>query len=155
MHDDDYYIEAMQTWINLDYNAEWKVVNVLPDIQYIYNGLNKFYFEGSLPGLTVRYSSNLMNKNFYSLSLQENLLLFDQNNLFRPRIDLFSAMLHAMIHLFIHKKSKESVGIAEHDSNFHKLTLHFNRLLRLNISVTDFLVPFACNSLKIICCLFF
>lgn len=113
------------------------MINVLPDIQLIYNKINECFYNSALPTWTWMWSEQkeILGENNFKIILSRNEVVLNQKNLLlRPRIDLFSVLIHITIHLYLHKYTSGNHGIEEHDGNFRSMMSHFNRVYRCQIN---------------------
>jgi predicted SprT family Zn-dependent metalloprotease len=130
----------MGTFINLDFNPEWHIIEILPKIQSIYDQINKNFYKDLLPKMKICWTeqSEIHQNDNFKICLKEGSVALNQTTLLlRPRIDLFSVIIHITIHLYLHTNSSgKIIEITEHDSNFRKLAKHFNDIFRCQIIVS-------------------
>ncbi|XP_058059542.1 uncharacterized protein LOC131210327 [Anopheles bellator] len=135
----EYFIEELQTWVDPEYNFEWQFIEVLPDIQALFDKLDTLYFQSRFKAkrFNVVWSTTMgtvtTNRNFnddngrYTIALNAALLVL------RPRIEIISIILHEMIHAYLKvEKVKEPNG--GHGDNFRKMMTFLNSMLQTSIS---------------------
>uniref|UniRef100_A0A1Y9HB72 SprT-like domain-containing protein n=1 Tax=Anopheles farauti TaxID=69004 RepID=A0A1Y9HB72_9DIPT len=135
----EYFIEELQTYVDPEYNFEWKFIDVLPDIGAIFQKFDALYFQSRFKSKKIAIvwsdamGSICTNRNFnsddgkYVIALNGPLLSL------RPRIEIISIVLHEMIHALL-----KVDGIKEpnngHGNNFRKIMTFLNSMLQTNIS---------------------
>jgi predicted SprT family Zn-dependent metalloprotease len=118
---------------------------VLPDIQLIYDKINDNLYNSELPSMTVMWTEQdvIVGDQNFKISMSDHRIILNESTLLlRPRIDLFSVLLHITIHLYLHQQSFGEHNFHEHDSNFQKIMKHFNQIFRCQISCSH---KFSCT----------
>uniref|UniRef100_A0AAG5D2G8 Protein with SprT-like domain at the N terminus n=1 Tax=Anopheles atroparvus TaxID=41427 RepID=A0AAG5D2G8_ANOAO len=139
LNSEEYFIEELQTYVDPEYNFEWKFIDVLPDIRAIFEKFDELFFQSRFKNkkIIVSWSESMgnmcTNKNYnddegmYTIALNAPLLRL------RPRIQIISIILHEMIHAYL-KMERIQKPNNGHGENFRKIMIHLNTMLHTNIS---------------------
>jgi SprT-like family len=130
---------AFQTYIDLDINQEWKLVNMETNVQQMFDKMKDQFANNFLK--TVKYSikwdstgviSDDASFKFFETHKQ---VLISTKAMTRPRVQLVSMLLHILIHIYINFRSNGSIKINLHDDNFREIMLFLNKTMNTQISV--------------------
>lgn len=131
----------MNSYVNLDDNSDWALVNMETNVQQMFDKLKDQYFKVWLIDVKwdVQWDKSGIITDGSSFKLIENLngILVATCAMTRPRIQLVSVLLHALIHIYLNVSTKGAVSTRSHDDNFREIMLFLNQTLNTQITVAD------------------
>ena len=131
----------MSTYIDLSFNQEWKVIaNFESNLQMCFDRIQKQFFGKWLKDVKfiVKWDKTGIISDGSSFKIFESHkeILVKSTGMTRPRVQLFSVLMHVLIHIYLKKGTSDgTITINMHDENFRKIMLHLNDTLNMKISV--------------------
>lgn len=129
----------MNTYIDLNDNQDWTLVNLESNLQQMFERLKDQYFKmwSKKINYIVKWDTGgvISNNSSFMIFEAAKEVLISTNAMNRPRIQLVSVLLHVMIHLYLNVTSKGAIKLNLHDDNFREIMLYLNDLLSTQISV--------------------
>ena len=128
------------TYIDLNNNQEWAIVNMEANLQLMFDKLKDHYWQKWLKNVkfVIKWDHGrvISNDSVFKIFEDEHQVLISTTAMTRPRIQLVSILLHVLIHIFISTCSKDPAKIISiHNENFRKIMLFLNETLDTQISV--------------------
>lgn len=131
----------IHTYIDLDNNQEWALVNMEANVQQMFDKLKGHYFSKWLSSLnyTIKWDVGgvISDESCFKIFESNSTVLIKTSVIVRPRVHLISMLLHILIHFYVRACSKGSVKINIHDENFRKIMLFLNNNMKTEISVSS------------------
>lgn len=135
----------INTYIDLNNNQEWALVNMKSNIQQMFDKMKDHYFAKWLKPTkyTMKWDTNGVISDDCCFKIFENdkCVLIKKTVITRPRVQLISMLLHILIHIYLRACSNGSIKINIHDENFRKIMLFLNETISSEISVS-FVIKF-------------
>lgn len=136
----DYFMPVINTFVDLNNNSEWALVNMEPDVQQMFDKLKDQYWQPWLKNVnyTVKWDTTgiISDESNFKIFESHKEILLSTSAMVRPRIQLVSVLLHILIHIYLSVCSKGGVKINSHDESFRRLMLFLNETLSTDISVS-------------------
>lgn len=132
-----YYNTDLKLWIDIDNMSDWKIVDIKPDIQYIFDKLKQKYFFGDIKepyGISFDENHAIVDGSAFKIFQRPKMILIAESVFIRPRIQQISVFLHILIHLYLNEASNDTIGINKHDENFRSIMHQLNRDLNATIT---------------------
>lgn len=140
--EEDYYLPSFMTYVNLDDNQDWALVNLESNIQQMFDKLKEQYCKPSLQDIKyiVKWDKTEIISDCSSFKIFENHneILVCTEAMTRPRIQLISVLLHALLHIYLSVCSKGEIKMNHHDESFRKIMLFLNEKLNTQLTVGMF-----------------
>lgn len=129
----------INTYIDLDYNQEWSIVNMESNVQQMFDKMKDHYFGKwlKLVEYTIKWDKTgvISDDSCFKIFEAHKQVLIKDTAMVRPRIQLVSILFHVLIHVYLATCSKNTVKMNVHDEIFRKLMLFLNETLGTQISV--------------------
>lgn len=132
-------MSEMSTYIDLNDNQDWALVNLESNLQKMFENLkDQYWLKWSKKiNYIIKWDTKgvITNNSSFVIFEEAKEVLVSMNAMTRPRIQLISLLLHVVIHLFLNVCSKGAIKLDLHDNNFRQIMLYLNDLLNTQISV--------------------
>lgn len=129
----------MPTYVDLNNNQEWAMVNLEANVQQMFDKLADHFWQNWLKGVEfiIKWDKGgiISDDSVFKIFENERQIFISTSVMTRPRIQLVSVLLHILIHIYIKTSSKGSIAINAHDDNFRTIMLFLNDTLSTQISV--------------------
>ena len=130
----------MNTFIDLNINQEWKVIeNFESNLQMCFDRMQNQFFGKWLKDVKyiVKWDKTgiISDDSSFKIFESHKEVQIKNNGMIKPRVQLFSVLMHVLIHIYLKEVSRGAITINSHDENFRKIMLHLNDTLNMKISV--------------------
>jgi hypothetical protein len=135
----EYFMPYINTYVDLDNNQEWALVNMQSNVQQMFDKMKICYWKELLKDVkyTVKWDvTNVISdgSSFKIFDCHKQILINTQA-MTRPRIQLVSVLLHALIHIFLKVRSKGAIKLNQHCETFREIMYKLNSALSTQITV--------------------
>lgn len=131
----------MNSYIDLSFNREWKVVNMESNLQLMFDKLQDRYFTKWLKNVkylvTWDTTGIISDDSCFKIFDDHKEVLIKDTAMTQPRVVLVSVLMHILIHIYLATASKGTIKINTHDDNFRSIMLYLNETVHLKISVRN------------------
>jgi SprT-like family len=129
----------INTFIDLENNQEWSVVNMESNVQQMFDKMKDHYFQKwlKLVDYKIKWDKTgiISDDSCFKIFEAHKEVLIKSTAMVRPRIQLVSVLFHILIHVYLATVSKGTIKINTHDEIFRKIMIYLNETLNTQISV--------------------
>lgn len=135
----DYYLPLINTYVDLNNNQEWSLVNMEANLQQMFDKIKDQFWGNWLKKVkyTIKWdlAGVISDDSCFKIFDPHQQILIKTSAMVRPRIQLISIILHILIHIYLNTCTKGLLKINQHDENFRKIMLFFNDTINTEITV--------------------